>query len=333
MKRQRVLPGLLLAAVAVAAPASSHAVSWFVECSAGFALFSPDDVNSRFAGQQRRIEFMYRDSYEAQQRLSGGAFAYLLEEPAGSGLQGLRNGAPISLRIGRSVGPRLAVFTGLQFLGRQKSSWLQQTYRVNDARADQVTAPGAYVVEVGFPECYLDARAWFPHLGAAFEFYRRRRWAASARLAAGPLFAAVRTVEAQRYKKTDSDGYWTEWRQTYDMKGRGTGIGMEAMARLTLDVLPRLGLFVEGGYSLRSSSRFSGPGSAMYQYHDANAAQNPQQSQWQGPWLTRRVGLSREWGFLEYELSGNDLAGYADTGKFRLDLSGWQLAAGLALKL
>ncbi len=43
--------------------------------------------------------------------------------------------------------------------------------------------------------------------------------------------------------------------------------------------------------------------------------------------------VQRLWGDLDYTLSGNDLAGYADSEKFRLDLSGAQLSVGLSLAL
>ncbi len=154
------------------------------------------------------------------------------------------------------------------------------------------------------------------------------------RLAAGPMFASLRIVESQYYKKTDAGGYFTEWQQVYDMKGRGVGVAVEAAARLALEIMPRFSLYVEGGYALRSGSRFSGPGSSAYQYRDANAAQNPLQLQWEeGPWRTRRVELHGVGGDVGYTLSGNEFDRNENTGRFRLDLSGWQLAVGLALAL
>ncbi len=326
------LPLLLVAWTAL--PVRSARKGWLVECSSGFALLYPHDLNARLEAQQSRTGFLYRDSYEAQQRSSGGLFTYVLEEPEGSGLQGLRNGLPVILRIGRAVGPRIAVFAGLQFLDRQRKSWLQQTYRVSDRRPDQVTPPGSYVVDTGFPEYCLAARAWMPQLGMTVDLLQKRPWTAGVRLAAGPMFASLRIVESQYYRKTDAGGYFTEWQQVYDMKGKGIGIAVEAAARLALEIMPRLSLYVEGGYALRSGSRFSGPGSTAYQYRDANAAENPLRLQWEeGEWRTRRMELHRDWGDLEYTLSGNDLDSNGNAGKFRLDLSGWQLTVGLALAL
>lgn len=333
MKRAILIIQVFLAAAA-ALWAREPRRGWFVEGAAGFSLLAPADLNARAEGQQRRVDFLYREGYEAQQRYSGGAFSVALEEPEGSGLQGLSGGFPVSLRVGRALGPRVAVFAGLQFLDRRKTSWLRQVYRVSDRRPDQVTAPGSYVVEVGFPEYLLAARAWIPQLGVMLDLVQGRSWTASVVLDAGPMLASLRTMELQHYKKTDADGYWTEWQQAYDMKGRGIAVALEAAARLALQILPRLSLRIEGGYALRRGARFSGPGAYAYQYRDANAAQNPQRSQWQdGAWRTRRIELLREWGGLEYTLSGNELAGYPDAEKFRLDLSGWQLSAGFSWAL
>jgi hypothetical protein len=148
------------------------------------------------------------------------------------------------------------------------------------------------------------------------------------------MFASVRTIEAQHLKRTEADGYWTESRYVYDMKGRGTGAAVEAMAHLALPLTPRLGLDLAAGYALRIGSRFSGPGSYEYHYRDANAARDPVRYYWEeGQWRTRQLEIQRLWGDLAYTLSGNDLAGFADSGRFRLDLSGWQLALGLTLAL
>ena len=333
MSRAAVIAILLVASLQ-ALPAAAPRRGWFVEGAVGLARLTPADLNARPESQQRRIDFLYRQGYEALQRVAGGAFSYQLTEPEGSGLHGLGNGFPLRLRVGRAIGPRLVLFAGLEFLGRQRTSFLAQAYTVSDLRPDQVTPPGTDVVDVGFPEIFLEARAWLPQLGASVDLYRKGNWTAALRLAAGPMLAAVRLCESQYYKRTEADGYWTEWRQVVDMKGRGTGMAFDAAARLALALSPRLGLFVEGGYALRRGSRFSGPGTFSYQYRDANATQNPQRLQWDdGEWRVRGYQLQRDWGELSYFLSGNDPAGDADSRRFRLDLSGWQLALGLSLAL
>jgi hypothetical protein len=148
------------------------------------------------------------------------------------------------------------------------------------------------------------------------------------------MFAALRTIESQHATRTEADGYWTESNYVYDMKGKGVGAALEAMARLALPLSPRFGLGIEAGYALRVGARFSGPGSYEYNYRDANAARDPVRYLWEdGEWRTRRAQVQRLWGEMAYTLSGNDLAGFADSEKFRLDLSGWQLAIGLSLAL
>jgi len=247
MSRRASVFLLLLLAAAAALPARGRPRGWFVEAAAGFAGLAAGDLNARLESQQRRIDFLYRQGYEAQQRIAGGAFSYSLEEPEGSGLRGLGGAFPAGLRVGRSLGPRAAVFAGVQFLERRRTSWLQQTYRVSDLRPDQVTPPGSTVTEIAFPDCSLSVRAWIPQLGAMVDLFRGRSWTASVRLAAGPMFASLRLVEAQSTRRTEADGYWTEWHQVVDMKGKGIGAAAEAAARLSWQALPRLGLYVEGG--------------------------------------------------------------------------------------
>jgi hypothetical protein len=328
---KRLMPAVVLLLALPAAAAGRR--GWFVECAGGFSALAPADLNARLEGRQARTDFLYRDGYLAQQRAAGGAYAYVLEEPAGSGLRPLRGGFPLGLRLGRALGPRIAVFAGLQFLQRRRSSGLEQVHRIDDRRPDQVTAPGAYSFEVSFPEFFLSARAWSPQLGVFVELWRRRPWSGGVRLAAGPMFAAVRVLEEQRTRLTEADGYWSESQQVFDLRGRGSGVSAEAMARLRLELSRRLALHLEGGYALRRAGRFSGAGRYEYQYRDRNAARDPQRQQWQGEWRVWRERVQREWGVLEYDMSGNDAAAGTPARPFRLDLSGWEAAVGLALAL
>lgn len=334
MKKKIVASMLLFLAAGLALTARARPRGWFVEGAAAFSWLAPGDLNARAQAQQALTDFTYRVGYEAQQRTSAGAFTFSLQEAEGSGLKGISNGFPFALRIGRVLGPRLAVFAGLQFLGRRRTSTLRQDYHVSDRRPDQVTPPGEYRVEIAYPDYFLAARAWIPQLGVMIDLLQKENWTAGVSLVAGPMFASVRTIEAQHYKKTEADGYWIESRYAYDMKGKGVGAAVEAMARLAVPLTPRLSLDLAAGYALRVGSRFSGPGSYEYRYRDSNAARDGVNYFWEeGEWRTRRLEIQRQWGGLAYTLSGNDLAGFADSGKFRLDLSGWQLELGLALNL
>ena len=334
MKKMTSLFMLLFLAAGLAPAARNRQRGWFIAGAAAFSWLAPGDLNARALAQQALTDFTYRAGYEAQQRAAAGAFTYVLEEAEASGLKGIHDGFPLALRIGRVLGPRVTVFAGLQYLGRRRTSTLDQDYHVSDRRPDQVTPPGDYRVEIAYPDYFLAAQAWVPQLGVTVDLLQKKNWTAGVSLAAGPMFASVRTIEAQHYKKTDADGYWTESRYAYDMKGKGVGAAVEAMARLALPLGRRLSLDLAAGYALRIGSRFSGPGSYEYRYRDSNAARDGVSYSWEdGAWRTRRLEIQRQWGRLAYTLSGNDLAGFADSGEFRLDLSGWQLALGLALAL
>ncbi|MBN2346026.1 MAG: hypothetical protein JXO51_06515 [Candidatus Aminicenantes bacterium] len=332
MKTRATFLWLLLAA-GLALHAGEPKPGWFVEAALGFSSLSPADFNARVEAQKLRSDFFYRDYYEVLQRTSGGAFRYTLEETAGSGLRGIGRGLPVALRLGRRLGPRLAAFAGLEFLESRRTSSLEWQFRVSDLRSDQVT-PGSYELEIAYPDYFLQARAWVPQAGVILDLLRRQGWRAGLRLAVGPMLAALRIVESQRYRRTDEDGYWYETRSLTDMKGRGLGLALEAAARLDLPLSGRLGLHVEAGYALRRAGSFSGPGSSEYQSRDTNAASDLVRAQWQDEeWRTCPLEISQPLGRLEYTLSGNDLGGYTDTRTFRLDLSGWRLAAGLRLAL
>lgn len=325
---------LLLLQFGVAAPAAGAPCRrWFVEASLAGALLDPSGLNDRADAQERLTAFNYRENYEWARRSGGGAFSYTLEEPAASGLARIRAGVPVTLRLGRALGPRVSVFAGLQFLACSRASALQQAYQVSDRRPDQVM-PGDFAVAISYPDFFLGARAWIPQLGATFDLVRKRTWAGGVRLAAGPMFASLRIIEQRLLRRTEADGYWSESRYRFDMRGRGTGAAADASAFLALAISSRLALTAEGGYALRVGARFSGPGAYESQRRDANATEDPVRSRWPaGEWRAQAGEAHQPWGDLYYALPGNYFAGTANEKRFRLDLSGWQLALGLRFAL
>jgi hypothetical protein len=299
---------------------------WFLEGSLAGALIDPGGLNARAEAQERQTAFNYRENFEWARRSAGGYFSYALEEPSGSGLPRIRSGFPVTLRVGRSVAPRVAVFAGLQFLTRGRSSTLHQDYEVSDRRPDQVS-PGDYELSIAYPDFFVEAQAWLPQLGVRFDLLRRRSWTGGVRLAAGPMFASLRLIEERLYKRTESDGYWSESRYRLDMKGRGTGAAVEASGFLGLAISARLQLALECGYAYRTGARFSGPGTYESQRRDANATEDPTRSRWdEGDWRTQAAEAHQPWGDLYTTLPGNYFSDSQDKGNFRLDLSGWQLA-------
>ena len=333
MKKTALILLALLQGGVVAPAAGTPCRRWFVEASLAGALLDPSGLNERADAQERLTAFNYRENYEWARRSGGGAFSYTLDEPAGSGLARIRAGVPVTVRLGRAVSRRVAVFVGLQFLARGRASTLQQSFQVSDRRPDQVM-PGDFAVSISYPDFFLRARAWIPLLGATFDLVKRRSWTGGVRLAAGPMFASLRIIEQRLLRKTEADGYWSESRYRFDMKGRGTGAAADAAVFLALAVSPRLALAVEGGYALRAAARFSGPGAYESQRRDPNATEDPVRSQWpKGEWLTQPGEAHQPWGDLYYAQPGNYFAGTANEKKFRLDLSGWQLALGLRFAL
>lgn len=331
MKKTITVLLLCLLGGAAALRAGARPGRWFIEGALAGALIDPVGLNARADAQEKLTAFTYLENYEWARRVSARYFSFTLEEPDGSGLERIRGALPVTVRVGRVVAPRVAVFAGLQFLARSRASGLQQFFEVSDRRPDQVT-PGDFAVSVAYPDFFLAVRAWIPQLGAKVELIHKRSWTGGIRLAAGPMFSSLRVIEKRVVKRTDADGYWTESRYRFDMKGRGMGAAAEGAVFLALAVLPRLELALEAGYSLRVGTRFSGPGTHESQRRDANAAEDPVRSQWQdGKWLTLPGESHQLWGDLYYAQPGNYASGSGEN--FRLDLSGWQLAVGFSFAL
>jgi hypothetical protein len=106
--------------------------------------------------------------------------------------------------------------------------------------------------------------------------------------------------------------------------GKGTGMSLQAGAKMDFNLAERYGLFIEGGYAYQRVSDLSGPGTRSMTSH---------RETWEGEWAIKQDIRVRPWGTAHFLWPSNGWEFFQGTWwraqDFELDLSGFQVKIGL----
>ncbi|MBN2207144.1 MAG: hypothetical protein JW742_07055 [Candidatus Aminicenantes bacterium] len=233
---------------------------------------------------------------------------------------------PFGVRLKYRASPTLTIAVGLQ--------------RVNGSRRSTaglvVTAPDGSGSEYSLPAFRLAASAWIPELQVQLGWNLPSAFRFEAFIGGGPMFAECRTTIERHDADIDALGRRSETVTTLDMSGRNTGICGELGLRLRFSPLKRLGLFAEGGFAFRQASRPKGFGTLRTETRAPGSEPAVRSESWDDKsWGLIRYAYYRYWGRLSGVRAGIDyqVTPWSSPGSFYLDLSGFQLKAGVSFGL
>jgi hypothetical protein len=292
---------------------------WRLELSGGLAAIDPADLNLRGT-----FDRMYSQHYGYDYmtyRVSQGEIASFTRTDEGGGFRPLGRSVPFQFRVRRSLARWLDVSLGLSYITGSRSSSFADLYEVTEIGG----GTSSYVDS--FDEYTVAVKGVLPtagvHVGGKITPSLRLELG----LSGGPLFAECRYFI--RYESTmpwPGDGGPEDASQngTLEEKGKGTAaafhVGLKADCLLTR----RSGIFIEGGFALQSVRGIYGPGTR---------SDTGLRDTWEGEWAMKQMVMVEPWGtgrFLwpsnGWELFGGEWWRARD---FRLDLSGFQLRAGV----
>jgi hypothetical protein len=97
---------------------------------------------------------------------------------------------------------------------------------------------------------------------------------------------------------------------------------------MKFDVLKKIDLFIECGYTSQIAVNFSGPGRKETVFNEVNSSGYTETTNWEGTWGVIRWEFKRPWGYLSTTFPSNEY----DRKDFVLDLSGLQVRMGISFK-
>ena len=290
-----------------------------LELSLGWQSLDPADLNSA-VDADTRVQFLRYDHYLQALQDSGQIRSW--SATAESGRRRITSGWQLEPRLRYRLGASFSLSAAVRVQrGGGSQNLLFEFTRVLDA-------DDRYVETLAFIPYRLSVQSVWPSIGIHFRRPIARRIHAAGHVAAGPLFADVSYRSAWTYAwDMRGPGYsWPVFRDSGERseKGTGTGLGLELAARLERALGDRLAVFLQGGYVWQKVNAISGSG------RETRAGET---ETWSGKWVNRGETIIAPWETLAIRFPTSRPQAGADDRPFRLDLSGWQLCAGLSWRL
>lgn len=303
----------------------------------GATKLAPTDLNSIAAYEEAYLQYYYVTRFDYYRNLYGAAYQVQRTRTGDAQFNSVRDGLSYGARLRYNLSPSLGLSFGIQFLSTTQHSNVGMKVDVTDGSRDYVDYGGTVSYQYQNSGFLLSATAWTPEFGAHFGWQIGSLLRLEILVAGGPLYVEFRSLNERRTTVTDASGYVSGSLARTDMTGKATGISGELGGRICAKTAGFLDFFIEGSYAFRNATYLTGPGMTQSVGFDSNALQDPVVASWSGEWIKVPASITSAWGkFSNYRATNQPVSpAYGSTGaqKFTLDLSGFQLKAGVAIKL
>lgn len=300
-----------------------------LEIFGGLAFLNPKDFNTLPQYDRAYTQFFSTTQYNYFHNQFGQFYTFTQDKQGE--LKEIKQAPVLGARLKYRLNKNLWLSLGFQTMKKEELSGFNNTYIVHSIDPDAVVFDITSTITRRNDPYSLEIKAYSPMLGIHFQVGDDRFINLEAYLSGGPLFGTATYFREQLYHESDQWGYWYQNSISNYMDGKGTGIAAEVGLQINIRVFKGFRFFIEGNYAYRRISKISGESSIQTTYEDAFAESYTTSNSWQGDWVMVTSQIDREWGGLYMPFPSNQYDIYNPT-YFKLDLSGLQLKAGLAIK-
>ncbi len=259
---------------------------WRIELFGGFSRINPSDLNLRATFDDIYDSFYSEDYFKFQ--MDQGEIISFTKTNEGGKANFLRHSIPMGVRLRYGVTNWLDISFGMSYFTSVKESSYKNTFEV----VENGGPPALYSDE--FLSYTLSAKGYIPSVGIHLGKRITRAFRIEAFLTGGPLFAECSYFMdwSSGWPVVDPNGDFGNLKDGFlEEKGSGTGIALQAGAKLDFDFAKHYGLFVEGGYAYQTASDFSGPGTRSMTSHRETC---------EGDWGIKQDVRVRPWGTVHF---------------------------------
>lgn len=292
---------------------------WRIEMFGGFSRIDPGDLNLRAAFDDIYDSFYSEDYFQYQ--VDQGEIESFTKTNEGGKAKFLRHSIPIGIRMRYGITNWFDISFGLSYFTSATESSYTNTFEVVENGGPASTYSDEFLSYT------LSSRGYIPTVGIHLGKRISRAFRLEAFLTGGPLFAECSYYIdwSSGWPLVDSSGDFGNLEEGFlEEKGRGTGLALQAGAKLDFDIAKHYGLFVEGAYAYQTVSDISGPGIRSMTSH---------RETWEGDWGIKQDIRVRPWGTAQFLWPSNAWGFVQGTWwrarDFKLDLSGFQIRLGL----
>lgn len=301
-----------------------------IEIYGGYSKLNPKDLNLRPEFDHLYEEYNTELRYAFYHAAFGDFVTY--SGQADGKFNKIKHALPAGIRMKYELNPGLSVSLGFKYLANRRESQVSYQYdiRIVDPAGLQFHEDFSLFRENS--PYSLSVRAYIPMAGIHYMFSTSQSVSLEAYLAAGPMFARCDFMRQRYSSSVNMYEYQVEEISDFEMKGKGTGLALEAGLQASIKMTQGIFFFAEGGYSFQSAGNISGPGSTEFTTRDSNSSGYTESGAWEGTWAVVDSSFNSEWGNNRYSYPTNQYGarGLAD---FKLDLSGIQFRMGLSFRL
>jgi hypothetical protein len=294
-----------------------------IEFYGGYAPLVPTHFNTLADYEESYLQFYYSQRYASL----GPGYTITTERTGDNRFRPLTKGVLWGGRIHYQLSPTLSLSFGVQYMKGQQDSRIGMNVTVFEAGSPVLTDK---YENSGFG---LSATALLPQLGAHFGWNLGPVFRPGIYFLFGPMFAECRAVSNRHMMKAGPAGYTSDVVETYEMRGRKTSLAGELGGSLYIRLAKFLELFTEGSYIFRGTTSLSGLGSSRTVIKDSISGESSTSSNWEGQWNLAPYDTRTSWGRFAGTVANNAYEWSWGFKRFDFDLSGFQLKAGIALRL
>ena len=236
----------------------------------------------------------------------------------------LKDAVYLGIRIKYLLSRRIGISLGFRYLTSRQGQDLAAEYtRTGDSGGD-------YVENLEYFPFSISTHAYIPSVGVHVmgTLHQASSWEIF--VSGGPVFAACHYLSEWSYswlwRSGATDFPLFSSQGVLELQGSGTGLAVEAGARVGAPLGSRWDLFFEGGYAYQVVNRISGPGREVVDAY---------QEEWEGEWSVRSETVDYPWGAVDVVYPSNYRPQISDEGilrGFKLDLSGFQIRIGFGFR-
>jgi hypothetical protein len=292
---------------------------WRIEILGGYSRIDPRDLNLRATFDDMYSSFYGEDYFQYQ--VNEGQIQSFEKTNEGGKANFLRHIIPVGIRLRYGITSWFDISFGFTYFTGKEESTYKNTF-------DIVENGGSTALYIDELQNYtLSAKGYIPSVGVHFGKKISSLFRLEAFLTGGPLFAQCSYAMdwASGWPLSDSNGDFGNLQEGFlEEIGKGTGLALQAGAKMDLNFAKHYGLFLEASYAYQKVSELSGPGSRSLPSH---------RESWEGDWAMKQDIRARPWGTAHFLWPSNGWEYFQGTWwrarDFELDLSGFQVMAGL----
>jgi hypothetical protein len=313
-------------------PGSRRPSKFSLEICGGFTAINPRDFNLLASYEEAYIQFYSVQYFAYLKGLYGDSYMTTFDRIGDSRFKILKCAFPFGLRVKYMLDKAVAFSIGLQYISGAQSSVRGVAVQVRDLRRDAIEYPWLASYDYEDSVFSLSAKAWIPQAGVHIGADLREKLRLEGFLTAGPMFASCCFVKNYHVKMSEQSGFWSRSDYSIEMKGKGVGLALEFGGQIRMGLSNRFDIFAEGSYGLRKTGEMTGPGRSTTAFKNINAVSDADQYSRDGTWRVVTINFWTYWGEFKEKMAGPGFSAGPWAETFRLDLAGFQMKAGLALR-